>query len=214
MPILRSQNKIVLYSHIPKCGGTSIERYCYSIGLKVAFLDGNFFVKSSTKRWSINSPQHIDGESLKRLFPEDFFDACFTVVRHPIPRLKSAFLYQKYRARNRDIKSNLSEFVKNELQQNALSRGYFDNHFLPQTKFLAKGYQYKIFKLEFGLTKVKKYIDSNVLGANTNIQIGHKNKAKNSPNYQESETHLDDEAKSIVLDIYKDDFLKLKYPTS
>ena len=213
MPILRSKNNIVLFSHIPKCGGTSIEEYCFQAGLKIAFFDNAFYTKTPTNRWSINSPQHIDGASLKRLFPEDFFDACFSIVRQPTDRLRSAFLYQKHKRKKFDINLTLSDFIKNEFKQNALLLGYHDNHFLPQHKFLTSGHQYKIFKLENGLSNVKKFIDTNLFGAETGIEIGHTNKSNKMRNTNTAEIYLDEEAKTIITQVYEEDFLKFNYST-
>ena len=98
MPIFRYSNKLIFFSHIPKCAGTSIESYCQKIGMKIAFLDNQNYLEylASNKAWNSSSPQHIPGYAIARLFPLNFFDAYFTVVRNPINRLKSAFKFQKY----------------------------------------------------------------------------------------------------------------------
>ena len=96
MPILKKGNKIIYFSHIPKCGGTAIEQYCKDTGIEIAFLDRLYNLQFSKNVWNNTSPQHIDKKSLYRLFPKQFFSDYFTVVRHPIDRFKSAFIYQKY----------------------------------------------------------------------------------------------------------------------
>lgn len=84
MPVVRYKDKICHFAHIPKCGGSSVEFYLKRSGAHVAFLDNSFV--SSAKLWNISSPQHVDGNSLSRLFPSSFFDFSFAVVRNPYTR--------------------------------------------------------------------------------------------------------------------------------
>ena len=86
------------FAHIPKCAGSSIEHYLENHNIKLAFLDRTF--DAASKSWNISSPQHIDGYSLSRLFPGDFFDLGFAISRDPITRFISAFkhhIFQKNR---------------------------------------------------------------------------------------------------------------------
>ena len=135
MPIVKIGSKIVNFIHIPKCGGTSIEDYLTKIdGSVIAFIDRDF--ASSEQSWSNSSPQHIDGLSSGKLFPNDFFDTTFVVVRNPLERFWSAFNHN--RLKTVGIKENQcpNEFVQDILQWRAWQRGWLDNHFLPQCEFI------------------------------------------------------------------------------
>ena len=214
MPILRSPTKLIMFCHIPKCGGSSIENYCSKIGLEIAFFDQYYTAKPATQKWNISSPQHIDGESLLRLFPENFFDAYFTVVRNPVDRLKSAFIFHKYKAKSINKRYTLSTFIKKELSANAMKYGFHDNHFLPQFKFLNEQCKHKIFKLEDGLSPVKRFIDDNMFGTETDIEIDHVNQAKKTSKTSEEEVYLDEKAKKIITQIYEQDFIRFGYSIS
>jgi len=213
MPIFRSDNKLSLFSHIPKCAGSSIESYCLNNGVKHGFINYHFTATPEAQRWNKTSPQHIDGKSLSRIFPNDFFDHYFAVVRDPFPRLVSAFKFQKNREKRIENHRSLSDFVKTDLQENALKIGFCDNHFLPQTKFFFPNQNYKIFKFEHGFKNLKKYIDTTIIEKEIDAEIPHKNKSKSETHLKDQQLLLDNEAKEIFLDIYAEDYKKLKYPT-
>ena len=73
MPIARVNNKTIYFSHIPKCGGSSIEDFLRIIAKSdLCFLDRSY--DNGTHQWSISSPQHITGKEISKLFPINFFD--------------------------------------------------------------------------------------------------------------------------------------------
>jgi hypothetical protein len=95
MPIARIGSKLVYFAHVPKCAGSAVERYLEQRFGPMAFRDPAFYEQEHGERWSNSSPQHIPIKALSRLFPASFFDASFAVIRHPVDRLASAFLYQR-----------------------------------------------------------------------------------------------------------------------
>ena len=211
MPIFRYKSKIGYFSHIPKCGGSSIEDYAYDNGMELGLIDRVYRSRDINTKWNMTSPQHVDGASVAKMFSPSFFEIYFAVVRHPIKRLESAFKHQKFFARYVETGDSLSDFVKKELQENAMMIGYCDNHFLPQTRFIIPNCTYKLFKLEAGLGKVKSYIDSEFFGQTQELQMTHSNKGKAKQFIQSVDLTLDAEAKEIVMEIYQKDFEKFNY---
>ena len=210
MPLLYKNNVLCHFAHIPKCGGSSIENYCQSNGIKIAFIDRAFQALPSSQQWNISSPQHIDGYSLSRLFPVDFFDFGFAIVREPVSRIVSAFkhqIFQKKIPKN----SNISEFIKLELENISGQLGSYDNHFLPQTKFLIPGMPYEIYKLENGMDIVSQLIDSKFHNENIVEKILHYNADRSTGLINPSQVVIDDNAMAIVKEVYNDDFIKLGY---
>jgi hypothetical protein len=177
MPIIRYKDKICHFAHIPKCGGSSIESYLMSIsGVKLGFLDR--FVRSSHGEWNVSSSQHIDGDSLARIFPADFFNLFLAVVRHPIVRFESAFKFQKYTEKTIAHDVTIDDFVNGALRKNYLKKGWMDHHFHPQLSMLFPDQSYTFFKLENnGIRAAKAYIDQKIIGENINYDIGHTNVA-------------------------------------
>jgi hypothetical protein len=210
MPILRSREKLIYFSHIPKCGGASIEAYLAKIGKgNLAFVDNRYNSIPIKSKWTNSSPQHIDGRSLARLFPVTFFDTYFAIVRDPIKRFESAFNFQKNVEKkiNSDIKIN--DFVAALDEKSILRIGHFDGHFMPQFLFLHPRASYRFFKLENGMEPVKKYLDHLLFENELSVTIPHLNaKRPGTAKLQEALTKAN---KTKLTAIYKQDYLLFGY---
>ena len=208
MPIVSNNNTICHFAHIPKCAGSSIEHYFENHNIKLAFLDRTF--DAASKSWNISSPQHIDGYSLSRLFPGDFFDLGFAISRDPITRFISAFKHHIFQ-KNIPNNQNINLFIKDELPNLTNEIGIFDNHFLPQSKFLIPGMSYQIFKLENDLVSVKHYIDQNLLGFDSSKKILHYNADRSQNIIKSKQLEIDFIAMDILKELYSEDYSILKY---
>jgi hypothetical protein len=215
VPIIRSGSKITYFSHIPKCAGSAIEDYIHKSGTaKIAFLDRSFLVHRPDTVWTKSSPQHVDSQSLMRLFPSsEFFDHFLAVVRNPYDRLKSAFKYQKYADRKISQDIDFRKFVLSLNHQVVNTIGINDNHFLPQYRFFYPKSPYMVFKLEDGLEDVKKWIDLHVLGEKKPYDIEVANDFKSRGIKVEEDLLWDDEMRSAVAELYKLDFELFGYET-
>jgi hypothetical protein len=211
MPILKANNLLCHFAHIPKCGGTSVEVYCQTVGISTAFLDWQYKQEIGSEPWNSSSPQHVDGYSLSRLFPPAFFDFHFAITRHPLTRLISAFQHQTSAAGKISSDINLSDFITLELYSITERAGAFDNHFLPQTRFFIPNQAYKMFKIENGLDRVKNFLDTQFFGALTTTSIGHENRVSRATPRDSRRLDLNKTAKSIVREIYSRDFELLRY---
>ena len=210
MPILKKNKTICHFAHIPKCGGTSIEAYCVSIGISIAFLDTNHLAQLNAQKWSVSSPQHIDGATLSRLFPPSFFDFCFTVVRNPVDRFLSAFKFHVSSLYKISPQQDVNDFIAKNLREAANTLGAFDNHFMPQVNFFIPGMRYKVFKLDMGLQPVKKLLDTQFLGGNADIKIQHVNESDTAKDLNPL-FHINEQSHTILRDIYAQDYEQLGF---
>ena len=210
MPIIKGEGQLGYFVHIPKCGGTSVERYMADVGLKLAMIDVSHLGRPSPYKWNKSSPQHIDAYSLSRLFPADFFDLSFAIVRNPIKRLESAFLFNRRLRKNKITAPSLNDFVHSRLAEVSKTAGAHDNHFWPQSKFVPET-GCKVFRLEDGMAQVKEFIDDAFFGRPTEQEIGHKNAARRKDEPQAEILWLDDAALNIVQEVYGEDAERFGY---
>jgi hypothetical protein len=210
VPIIKFDGKIFNFIHIPKCGGSSIENYLAKItGVKIDFQDRDFGGRSY--RWSNSSPQHVDKDGFDALFPTDFFDGTFTVVRNPIDRFWSAFNHNRHKTGAIKIDQCPNFFVQDIFQWRSCQRGWMDNHFLPQTEFLRQDVELFLFKMEDGLEIVKSFIDQKIVGTTNSNDMPHVEKAVSGEAAGRRVTTLTAESIETISRVYELDFKAFGY---
>lgn len=176
MPVFKVGEKLCYFSHVPKCGGSSVEAYLNARFGPIGFLDNAFLRRDQTVRWSRTSPQHIDWASLQHFFPEAMFDAVFAVVRHPVNRIVSAYHFQTEVEGTFAGSIGFSDWLTSEFERHGADPFLVDNHIRPQIDFMPKNCT--IFHLEHGLDAIVPYLDGLAGGASGPRSIGHANKRR------------------------------------
>lgn len=148
MPVFKNGSTTVLFLHIPKTGGSSIERAFRAAGFSMFLHDGG------TKPMSLNnvmhcSPQHWHGEILRQIFRFDAFDYIFTVVRNPVDRIKSEFCF-RHRKHKAELQSRFDGWIANTFSRYQSNPFVLDNHIRPQTEFVFEEC-HSVFRYEEGL---------------------------------------------------------------
>lgn len=203
MPIFRIRNKLIYYAHVPKAGGSSVADFFHDIGARSAFAFGEQWRQRPRDRWSSTSPQHIDAKSLSELFQNSFFDACFTVVRHPEDRIISEY---KFRAGRSKIHAALpfSDWLHIVMAASQANPFVFDGHIRPQTDFIPDNC--KIFKLEEGLDKINEWLSGVV-----DIELPSTGFTHHSNKSQNINITPDNQSRWLINDFYSSDFKQLDY---
>lgn len=146
MPLYTRDGVRVLFVHIPKTGGTSIEA-----AFRRAGFEESFFARSHGPYGC--TPQHMVAADLLHEFGSIDFDYVFGVVRDPMARLASE---RSWRA-GHQVKAgrpvpSYDAFVSEWLNRLDGSRTAGDNHFRPQVDFLLPHMQ--VFRFEDGLSTI------------------------------------------------------------
>ena len=150
MPVFRQDGRAVLFVHVPKAGGSSLERLFAKSGWTTGYRDpkGGVGSMNSVRRCS---PQHMHRPMLEQVFRLDRFDAVFMTVREPLGRFRSEFAY-------RNANRVSATAVEVEAWYDEAFREYrhdpfvFDNHLRPQWEFHLPGAH--VYRLEDGLEAV------------------------------------------------------------
>ena len=144
MPLFSSNNNFVLYSHIPKCGGSSLEKILKENSEKMSI-----FYADETHGFPCN-PQHFQFSLLRHITPNIDSIPSFAVVRHPLLRVISEYIYKQKILNRKGLKpSNFSKESARYFRDYKFDPYIHDNHIRPQIEFVSPSM--RIFKLESGL---------------------------------------------------------------
>jgi hypothetical protein len=135
MPVYRLAGAAVLFIHVPKCGGTSLEQML--VAHPACTAQGMYEIGPDNLLLSVGrcSPQHLHAKPLKRLLRLNQFDLIFTVIRDPLSRLLSEFAMQRGRAPS-STPADFAAWYAREQEQRRRNPFHADNHLRPAHDFV------------------------------------------------------------------------------
>ena len=149
MTVFSRADKWILYVHVPKTGGTSIEGAFESSGWKLSYREG-FGRKGEANWYRRCSPQHMHADQLEQVFRLDRFDGIFMTVREPIARFQSEYLHRHRRREAIPLDAaSVEAWAFARLAEYRRDPWMLDNHLRPQSEFHLPGIP--VFRLEDGL---------------------------------------------------------------
>lgn len=136
MPIFRKDGRNILFVHVPKCGGASIENAFKASGYNALYLDGRGRGPSTVNHLRRCTPQHMHAELLQQLFRIERFDLVFMLVRDPIDRFRSEYLWQNRKADAPAVGArDVSAWATHAFKAYRTNPFLYDNHMRPQCQF-------------------------------------------------------------------------------
>lgn len=149
MPVyLDSHSRSLLFIHVPKCAGSSVESM-----LKVVFRKQLYLLKGMHPDFLPGlrcSPQHYHLDVLRTFLDLEEMTYSFGVCRRPFDRVVSEYKWQCSNSGNDLSPAEWWEEMKSAYVKN---QWVCDNHLRPQIEFLDDS-AVEIFKLEDGLSQV------------------------------------------------------------
>ena len=198
-----SIERTFLFIHIPKTGGTTIEKFFQSIGLKPYGVPENYWF---VRQYMRVPPAHFDIKILDTLFSLDKIYS-FAVVRDPLDRSISDFKWARSKSPSAEIFKNMGfeEFISYAWDRYKNDEYFLANHIKPQSLFISEKVT-KVFRFEDGLEKaVLSVLSSLGLELKIHLKLPTLNKsAGTAPNVSER-------AKALVRDMYKSDYENFGY---
>ncbi|MEM8752556.1 MAG: sulfotransferase family 2 domain-containing protein [Pseudomonadota bacterium] len=209
MPFYMPDGRLHYYAHVPKCAGISVEAHLERRFGALGFRDDDHNRRWPERaRWSRSSPQHILWDDLVRLVPEDWIASVFTVVRHPVSRLVSAFNFQATKMRIIPPGLTIDDWFEDYLSLRESYPFDHDNHLVPQSAFAPASAAF--FRLEDGLAAVSAWLDER-FGADGGEGIGHMNESAPDEARFFEEKGVSAALAARVAEVYAEDFERYGY---
>ncbi|OYW48588.1 MAG: hypothetical protein B7Z31_14945 [Rhodobacterales bacterium 12-65-15] len=142
---------------MPIFGGTSVENYLTERFGPLAFNEHQRHLTPDRFRWSVESANHIPVAQLDRLFPPGWFASSFATVRHPLPRLVSAFFFWRDFMKRIPLSAEFNAWFQKAAAELDTAPYRYGAHLLPQTGLVPEAA--RVFRLEDGLDSIVPYLD-------------------------------------------------------
>ena len=146
MTLFIKDKQSVLFLHVPKCGGSSVDRIFKNNGYS-AVLEMRGLAPQDCL---IASPQHQTSENLKHMINMNKLDEIFIVVRNPYKRMISEYNWQ-FRDVELGEKPEINSWIIESIEKASRDASCADNHFRPSLDFIDTNFPCKIFRLEDGI---------------------------------------------------------------
>ncbi len=208
MPIFRRDGRSILFVHVPKTGGSSVERVFRDSGWSRHLLDGRMGPGTINHlRWC--TPQHMHAAMLEANLRLDRFDLVFVLVRDPVARLCSEYLW---RNRNRSPKVGqrpVERWARRALTAYERDPFVYDNHLRPQHEFLLPGAE--VHRFEDGVDAALADLDArHRLGLVRDVP--RVRDAADTSGHHSSDVEVSPGLEALVRDAYHRDYAELGYP--
>jgi len=206
MPVFRIGTRNVLFIHVPKTGGSSVEKFLASHA-EMALHDRGGRILRPTAR-ALFAPglvmQHFHGEILRTMFPKSYFDYAFTIVRNPETRLVSEYGHAVSRGRA-DALLPFSLWARAALRLARAAPCLGNNHFRAQSDFPC--FNAEVFRFEEGLEAILRQVCLR-LGLSPPREIPHE---RRSP---VAVTRVSGPVRALIAHAYASDYANFGYAAS
>ena len=159
VPIFTRDERALLFVHVPKTGGTTIERMLMRAGWEVGFRATPHTHPASIRLHRV-SPQHYHAALLEQTLRIDRFESTFLVVRDPLARFRSEYAMRNKRHEAAGSAAHVEEWTRSVARRLARNPCVLDNHLRPQHEFLVPGA--RVFRLEEGMDSIVRTLDADL----------------------------------------------------
>ena len=197
------REKKIIFIHIPKTGGTSIEDVITSHIRKKKNPSNLYGVRNG------KALQHLTALEIKnRIDNYDNF-LKFVVVRNPYDRLISEYYWCQVKGvgkRSGQSFDNFLKYTSNIVKSGKFDKNIYTDHFIPQYKFVYDENSNKIVDKIFYFENFEEVLKFSAKICESHSKSTHRLKNKNK-----NKIKLNEDQKSIIYETYKKDFELFNY---
>ena len=198
MPIFSKNETEILFIHIPKCAGTSVEK-------KLKSVYQHFNLHSCTMSELPCTPQHFHASLLPIAVKKLKTIESFAIVRNPLLRIISEYFWRnRHRAKRGDERLEPNKHIINLISAYKIVKYVIDNHIRHQIAFILP--KTKVFYLENGIQDALDFA-SNAIGYTKEKNADE----PNSNNSKAEEIYLTRETINKVEEFYQVDYAMFNY---
>jgi hypothetical protein len=203
VPVFAHGERRVLFVHVPKTGGSAVEDAFADAGWDVHFLDRRAR-RHPVAQLRRCSPQHMHAALLEQVLRLDRMDAVLTVVRDPLARFRSEYLWRHRRDPVLEPAA-VEAWGRRLLERYAEDPYVRDNHIRPQSEFLLPGA--RVHRYEDGLQAA---VDD--LGAVADLPpLPQVAPAPGAGEHRSADVPLTDALERLLREFYGEDFKRFGY---
>lgn len=198
MPIFKIAGKTILFLHIPKAGGTSVEEFLSG------YSEESFRMHHNTEGLPC-VPQHFHAALMAKLFAPDFFDYSFCVARNPYARIVSEYNYRmqhRHRPYRWFPKPKFETWLRATLARYRHNPYIYSNHIRPQSAFRLP--ETRPFRLEDQVGLLMQELGE-LTGLRTPEALPHANRSK------KGNAAISERSAELIYDFYREDFETFGY---
>jgi len=195
MPYIDIEGRRSLFVHIPKCGGTTVERYLEKFSQLYLF-------NSNAEVAFRYTPQHFTYADAACLFPPGYFSYSFAICRNPYCKIASEYRFQAISRHHRytEVIEPFPVWV-GKLKKRFFKDPFFpDNHLRLQSEFVSDAV--KIFHLEDGMDNIMRKVCEDI-GIDKPKYVMER---QNDTSGYNIDVEWTEEDKFTIYQIYKQDF--------
>jgi hypothetical protein len=219
IPVRRESGDIqyidILHSFVPKTGGTSVLMFFQGSGCQISFggsdIDHHNYLASPAVNILKCPSQHFHYAILDLIFNLNSFDYSFSIVRNPIDRIKSNYIWTK--PTRAGVLISFDEFVRLAFDAYNLDPYHNQNHIRPQSDFIGPGIK-RVYKFESGLngiiSDILKYINIST-SMPINVKKYNSSEERMSNGLSSSSIEMTHQTRKMIFKFYEKDYDNFYY---
>ncbi|WP_182525555.1 sulfotransferase family 2 domain-containing protein [Nocardioides dongkuii] len=207
MPIFLRDGRAVLFVHVPKTGGTTIERLFTRSGWKMRYR-ATARTQPEVFPFLRCSPQHYHAAVLEEMFVPERFETTFLLTRDPVARFRSEYVMRNTRDPRTDAAS-VEQWADRALDRYRDDAYAFDNHLRPQSEFRVRGAE--VYRLEDGMEAVVADLNER-FGLGLDSEIPHSFHSAQRAGVASADVEVSPALTARLTDFYRTDYEAFGYP--